>query len=206
MKKVIVFRVENVLVKDCDESVMYDRKKKNVMKKVLEMEGVELEKKDWEGMKKELEGKRKGFEEEGNVEMMMKMRDLLRRMDEMDGEVEEGKREMRRKFMEESFEKSKIGVKGDLEDLERLKGLLGDMRLVFVSGYGKMRVMRLLRNNGLREFEVMGSLDELEGVEKEDVVMFGNEGDVEKMGEKEMKCVVGVGDMWNEIGLKKVGG
>lgn len=52
----------------------------------------------------------------------------------------------------------------------------------------------------------MGSLDELEGVEKEDVVMFGNEGDVEKKGEKEMKCVVGVGDMWNEIGLKKVGG
>ena len=99
MKKVIVFRVENVLVKDCDESVMYDRKKKNVMKKVLEMEGLKLEKKDWEGMK-----------------------------------------------------------------------------------------------------------DELEVEEKEDVVMFGNEGDVEKMGEKEMKCVLGVGDMWSEIGLKKVGG
>ena len=206
MKKVIVFRVENVLVKDCDESVMYDRKKMNVMKKVLEKEGVELEKKDWEGMKKELEGKKKGFEEEGNVEKMMKMRDLLRRMDEMDGEEEEGKKEMRRKFMDESFEKSKIGVKGDLEDLERLKGLVGEMRLVFVSGYGKMRVMRLLRNNGLKEFEVMGSLDELEGVKKEDVVMFGNEVDVEKMEEMEMKGVLGVGDMWKEIGIKKVGG
>ena len=203
----IVFRVENVLVKDYDESVMYDRKKKNVMKKVLKMEGVELERKDWEGMKEELEGRRKGFEEEGDVEMKMKMRDLMRRMDEMDGEEEEGKREMRRKFLEESFEKSKIGVRGDLEDLERLKGLVGGMRLVFVSGYGKMRVMRLLRNNGLREFEVMGSLDELEleGVEKEDVVMFGNEVDVEKMGEKEMKCVLGVENMWKEIGIKRVG-
>ena len=60
----------------------------------------------------------------------------------------------------------------------------------------------VLWNNGLKRFEVVESVDELGDVEKEKFVMFGNEEDVEKMGEKELKCVVGVRDLWKEIGLK----
>ena len=68
-----------------------------------------------------------------------------------------------------------------------------------------MKVMRLLKNNGLRDFEVVGSIDELEVVEKGNVVMFGNEEDVEKMDGMGMRCVLGVNDLWKEIGIRRVG-
>ena len=73
-----------------------------------------------------------------------------------------------------------------------------------MSGYGKMKVMKLLKNNGLKEFEVIGNLDELEVEDKENVIMFGGEEDVEKMGEMGMRCVLGLGEMWKEIGIKRV--
>lgn len=204
MKKVIVFRVENVLVKDYDEVKMYDLKMRRLVKEMIKKEGVELKGNEWDEMKNEVVELKNGFEKDGNVEKRLKMRDVLRRMEEMEIYGKEEKLEMRRKFMDGIFEKRKISVRGDLEDLERVKGLV-EMRLVFVSRYGKMKVMRLLKNNGLKEFEVIGSIDELEGVEKEDVIMFGNEEDVEKMGEKDIKCVLGVKDMWKEIGIKRVG-
>lgn len=204
MKKVIVFRVENVLVKDYDEVKMYDLKMRRLVKEMLKKEGVELKGNEWDEMKNEVVELRDGFEKDGDVEKRLKMRDVLRRMEEMEVYGKEEKLEMRRKFMDGIFEKRKISVRGDLEDLERVKGLV-EMRLVFVSRYGKMKVMRLLKNNGLKEFEVIGSIDELEGVEKEDVIMFGNEEDVERMGEKDIKCVLGVKDMWKEIGIKRVG-
>ena len=133
------------------------------------------------------------------------MRDVLRRMEEMESYGNEVKLEMRRKFLDGVFEKRKIGLRGDLEDLERLKELVKDMRLVFVSRYGGMKVKRLLKNNGLRDFEVVGSIDELEVVEKNNVVMFGSEEDVEKMEGMGMKCVLGVREMWKEIGIIRVG-
>ena len=202
MKKVIVFRVENVLVKDYDEVKMFDLKMRRLVKEMLKKEGLELKGNEWEEMKNEVVELKEGFEKDGNVEMRMKMRDVLRRMDEIEYYGKEVMVEMRRKFMDGIFEKRKISVRGDLEDLERMKELVGDMRLVFVSRYGGMKVRRLLKNNGLRDFEVVGSIDGLEVVEKGNVVMFGNEEDVEKMGEKELKCVVGVRDLWKEIGLK----
>ena len=205
MKKVIVFRVENVLVRDYDELKMFDLKKKRLVKEMLKKEGVELNENDWEGIKMGVEELKNGFEEKGDVEKKLKMRDVLKRMEEMEKDEGEERMEMRRKFMDVSFEKRKISVRGDLEDLERVKGLVGDMRIVFVSRYGKMRVMRLLKNNGLRDFEVMGSLNELEGEEKEKVIMFGCEEDVEKMEEMGMRCVLGLKDMWKEIGLKRAG-
>lgn len=204
MKKVIVFRVENVLVKDYDEVKMYDLKMRRLVKEMLKKEGVELKGNEWDEMKNEVVELRDGFEKDGDVEKRLKMRDVLRRMEEMEVYGKEEKLEMRRKFMDGVFEKRKISVRGDLEDLERVKGLV-DMRMVFVSRYGKMKVMRLLKNNGLKEFEVIGNIDELEGVEKEDVIMFGSEEDVEKMGEKDIRCVLGVKDMWKEIGIKRVG-
>lgn len=205
MKKVIVFRVEGVLVKDYDVVKMFDLKKRRLVKEMLKKEGLELKGKDWEGMKMEVGELKNGFEEDGNVERMMKMRDVLRRMEEMENEREGMMLEMKKKFMDGNFERRKIGVRGDLEDLERVKGLVGDMRMVFVSKYGRRRVMKLLKDNGLKEFEIIGSLDGLEGMEKEKVIMFGDEEDVEKMEGMGMRCVCGLKDMWKEIGIKRVG-
>lgn len=205
MKKVIVFRVENVLVKDYDEEKMFDLKMRRLVKKMLKKEGLELEGKEWNEMKREVVGLKDGFEKEGNVEMRMKMRDVLRKMEEMEEDGKEVMLEMKRKFMDGSFEKKKISVREDLEDLERVRDVVGDMKMVFVSGYGRMRVKKLLKNNGLKEFEVVGNLDELEGVEKDRMIVFGGEEDVEKMGGLGVKCVLGVKDMWKEIGLIRVG-
>ena len=201
MKKVIVFRVEGVLVKDYDVLKMYDLKVRRLVKGMLKKENVELKGDDWEEMKKEVEELKKGFEENGDVEKRLKMRDVLRRMEEMENEGKERMLEMKRKFMDGSFEKRKMNVREDLEDLERVRDLVGDMRLVFVSGYGRMKVMRLLKNNGLKEFEVVGSMDELEVVEKENIIVFGCEEDVKKMEGIGVKSVLGVGDMWKEIGI-----
>ena len=201
MKKVIVFRVEGVLVKDYDVFKMYDLKVRRLVKEMLKKENVGLKGDDWEEMKKEVEELKKGFEENGDVEKRLKMRDVLRRMEEMENEGKERMLEMRRKFMDGSFEKRKMSVREDLEDLGRVRDLVGDMRLVFVSGYGRMKVMRLLKNNGLKEFEVVGSMDELEVVEKENMIVFGCEEDVEKMEGMGVKSVLGVRDMWKEIGI-----
>ena len=205
MKKVIVFRVENVLVKDYDEVKMFDLKMRRLVKEMLKKEGLELKGNGWDEMKKEVVEWRDGFEKEGNVEMRMKMRDVLRRMEEIEEDGKEVMLEMKRKFMDGNFEKRKISVREDLEDLERVRDLVGDMRMVFVSRYGKMRVKRLLKNNGLKEFEVVGSMDELEVVEKDNMIVFGGEEDVEKMEGLGVKSVLGVRDMWKEIGLKRVG-
>ena len=205
MKKVIVFRVENVLVKDYDEVKMFDLKMRRLVKEMLKKEGLELKGNEWEEMKNEVVELKDGFEKDGNVEMRIKMRDVLRRMEEIENYGKDVMLEMRRKFLDGSFEKRKISVREDLEDLERMKELVEDMRLVFVSRYGRMKVMKLLKNNGLKEFEVVGSVDELEGVEKENVVVFGGELDVVKMEEMGIKCVLGVKDMWKEIGIKRVG-
>ena len=203
MKKVIVFRVEGVLVKDYDVLKMYDLKMRRLVKEMLMKENVELKGDDGEEMKKEVEELKNGFEESGDVEKRLKMRDVLRRMEEMENEGMERMLEMKRKFMDGSFEKRRINVREDLEDLERVKDLVGDMKMVFVSEYGRMRVMRLLKNNGLKGFEVIGSLDEREGVEKEDAILFGCEEDVEKMEGMGVKSVLGVKDIWKEIGIKR---
>ena len=149
MKKVIVFRVENVLVKDYDEVKMFDLKKRRLVKEMLEKVGLELEGKEWDEMKIEVIKWKEGFEKEGNVEMMMKMRDVLRRMEGIEEAGKEEMLEMKRKFMDGSFEKKKMGMREDLEDLERVKDRVGDMKMVFVSRYGRMRVKRLSIYYGL---------------------------------------------------------
>ena len=205
MKKVIVFRVEGVLVKDYDVLKMYDLKVRRLVKGMLKKENVELKGEDWGEMKKEVEELKNGFEESGDVEKRLKMRDVLRRMEEIEDYGKGVMLEMRRKFMDGVFERRKIGVRSDLEDLERMKEMVKDMRLVFVSRYGRMKVMRLLKNNGLKEFEVVGNIDELEVEEKENMIVFGCEEDVKKMEGMSVKSVLGVRDMWKEIGIKRVG-
>ena len=74
-----------------------------------------------------------------------------------------------------------------------------------MSGLGKMRVCRLLMNNGLKDFEVVESMDGIGEVEKDDVVVFGDEKDMEIVGGMGMKGVLGVKNLWKEIGLKRMG-
>ena len=54
MKKVIVFRVENVLVKDYDEVKMFDLKMRRLVKEMLKKEGLELKGNDWNERKNEM--------------------------------------------------------------------------------------------------------------------------------------------------------
>ena len=73
------------------------------MKEILKKEGLELKGNEWEEMKKEVVGLRDEFEKEGNVEMRMKMRDVLRRMEEIEDYGKGVMLEMRRKFMDGVF-------------------------------------------------------------------------------------------------------
>ena len=52
MKKVIVFRVENVLVKDYDEVKMFDLKMRRLVKEMLKKEGLEMKGNEWEEKEK----------------------------------------------------------------------------------------------------------------------------------------------------------
>lgn len=207
MKKVIVFRVENVLVKDYDENGMWElRMKKWLRDMVKKICGDEMKDvKDFEGMKKRVEELEKMYGEIGELEMMFGLRNVGKVLREIEKDREKMMEEMRKKYIDDSFEKRRIVVREDLMDLERVGRIVDGMRLVYVSGVGKMRVSRLLMNNGLKDFEVLDSMDEIGVVEKDDVVVFGDEKDVEKVSGMGMKCVLGIMDMWKEIGLKRVG-
>lgn len=87
----------------------------------------------------------------------------------------------------EGFEKRVIGIRSELKDLERICEIVGG-KMVFVSKERKGKVVGLLVNNGLREFEVVGDLGCLE-VDEKDMVVFEKE--------EELK------DMWDKIGLKR---
>ena len=61
--------------------------------------------------------------------------------------------------------------------------------MIFVSGARKVRVEKLLKNNGLKVFEVKGDLEFLKEENEEDVVVFDS---VEKLKE-----------IWKWVGLKR---
>ena len=207
MRKIIVFRVENVLVKDYDEMGMWELRMKKWVREMVKKEcGVDMnDEKDLEGMKKRVEELERMYGDIGDLEMMIGMRNVGKRIRGVEEDREKMMEEMRRKFIDDSFEKRKIVVREDLMDLERVGRIVDGMRMIYVSGLGKMRVCRLLLNNGLKDFEVLERVEEIGEVDKSDVVMFGDEGDLERLNEMDMRCVVGVKDLWREIGLKKVG-
>lgn len=114
----------------------------------------------------------------------------------------------REEYLKGSFVKLKL-KSGLCEEMERLMSMrrrLEGMRVYVVSDYGRSLVWRLLENLGVGVDGVFGSvgkvLDEY-GVEKDDVVMFGSEDDVLKCEELGVKGVVGLDDMWKEMGLRK---
>ena len=207
MRKIIVFRVENVLVKDYDEMGMWELRMKKWVREMVKKEcGVDMnDEKDLEGMKKRVEELERMYGDIGDLEMMIGMRNVGKRIRGVEEDREKMMEEMRRKFIDDSFEKRKIVVREDLMDLERVGRIVDGMRMIYVSGLGKMRVCRLLLNNGLKDFEVLERVEEIGEVDKGDVVMFGDERDLERLNEMDMRCVVGVKDLWKEIGLKKVG-
>ena len=192
MKKIIVFKVENVLVKDYDEMGMWELRMKKWMREIVKKEcGVDMnDEKDLEGMKKRVEELERMYGDIGDLETMIGMRNVGKRIREVEEDKEKMMEEMRRRFIDDSFEKRKIVVREDLMDLERVGRIVDGMRMIYVSGLGKMRVVRLLMNNGLKDFEVLESVEEIGDVDKSDVVMFGDERDLERLYEMDMRCVV----------------
>ena len=194
MKKVIVFQIENVLMKVYDEKKMDEAAGKKMVKEMVGMEMFEKEFKKEDGgvmecgeileRMRDLERK---FEEEGNVEKRYWMRDLRRKMEEWEEGKEKRMEERRKKNLEYSFEKKVIGKREELKDLEKICERVGG-RMIFVSGERKSRVEKLLNNNGLRVFEVERDLEFLKEVEEEAVVFDSPE----KLKE-----------IWTLVGLRK---
>ena len=199
MKKVIVFQVENVLVKGYDEKRMDEMVGKKMVRKMVGDEMFEKEfvkkesrgKKVMMGCKEMLEKMReleKKYEEEGDVMKRYWMRDLRRKMEEWEEGKEKRMEEKRRKNLEYGFEKKVIEKREDLKDLERICERVGG-KMIFVSGERKGRVEKLLKNNGLKVFEVMRDLEFLKEENEEDVVVFDS---VDKLKE-----------IWKWVGLRR---
>ena len=208
MKKLIVFQVENVLVKGYDEKRMDEVNGKKMVKEFVGEElfnemfvrGKDEDVKDdgdvgkrremsVDGMILKMKDLEKRFEDEGDVEKRFWMRDVREKVEKWVEGKEERMMEMRRKNMESGFERKSILKKEELKDLEKICGVMGG-KMVFLSGERKSRVERLLWNNGMRNFYVTSDLESLleEGKENE-MVVFDS---VEKLK-----------DLWKLVGLRK---
>lgn len=212
MKKVIVFRVENVLVKDFNKAESLERAvaietnklKRNVGLDVLEKE---LKKKGKNDEERELVKKecKKRWEEIGD-KLSMKIKEK--------GEwVERRERE----FYDREFERSKFksGIGEIMKVLKGMKERMG-VNVVFVTDHRKSKVGGILWNNGLRDVEVENCngnwiervLDDC-GKNKEDVILFSNKrGDLESGEEWGIKVenfrveMEGMNGFMGKIGLK----
>ena len=194
MKKVIVFQVENVLVKVYDEKKMDEAAGKKMVKEMVGMEMFEKEFKKKDGGVMEcgeilvkMRDLERRFEEDGDVEKRYWMRDLRRKMEEWEEGKEKRMEERRRKNLEYGFEKKVIEKREELKDLEKICERVGG-RMIFVSGERKSRVEKLLNNNGLKVFEVERDLEFLKDLEEEAVVFDSSE----KLKE-----------IWTQVGLRK---
>ena len=198
MKKVIVFKVENVLVNGYDEKKGDELNGRKFVKKLVGDELFEEEFVKGDGKRKEmmscgemiekmLELERR-FEEEGDVMRKYRMRDVRRRMEEREEGKDKRLVEIRKKYSDEGFGKKVIGIRNDLVDLERICRVTGS-RMVFVSEERRRRVESLLYNNGLRRIEVESDLGFLEGMDEREYVVFDNVEDLR--------------DLWVKVGLRR---
>jgi uncharacterized protein (UPF0218 family) len=199
MKKVIVFLVDDVLVKGYDVEKGDELSGRRIVKKEVGEEFFEKVFMKEVGKKKkevmscgemvgkmiELEGR---FEEEGDLVKKYWIRDLRKKMEIWEERKEKRLVELRNKYLAGGFEKRLIGKREELKDLERICEVVGG-RMVFVSGERRSKVESLLYNNGLRRFEVEKDLGFLEGMEEEEYVVFDSEGSLE--------------NMWKDVGLKR---
>jgi hypothetical protein len=195
MKKIIVFNVEDVLVKSVDVEKMDEMKGRKMVKSWV---GVEMYEKEFvkegndgvmklEEMVERMVGLEKRFDEEGDNLKRFWMRELRRKLE---GWLElrcVRLEELKRKYLD-GFEKRVIGIKNELKDLERICEVVGG-KMVFVSKERKSKVVGLLMSNGLKVFEVSDNMDFLEGMDEKEVVVF--------------ESVEELNDMWGKIGLKR---
>ncbi len=199
MKKVIVFRVEEVLVKGNDENRLEEMRgrvfvKKSVGEKVFEEEFYKEDGKKRKvvmscgEMVVKMVEMEKRFEEEGDVEKKYWIRDVRKKLEDWEDGKEKRLAERRKKFMDEGYEKKMIGKRSELKDLERICEVTGS-RMVFVSGEKRSRIGNLLYNNGLRRFEVESGFGFLEGMDEKDYVVIDSVEDLEIM--------------WKKVGLKR---
>ena len=130
----------------------------------------------------------KRFEEEGDVVKKYWIRDVRKKLEDWEDGKEKRLAEMRKKFMDEGYEKKMIGKRGELKDLERICEVTGS-RMVFVSEEKRSRVGNLLYNNGLKRIEVESDLGFLEGMDEKEYVVFDNVEDLR--------------DLWVKVGLRR---
>lgn len=188
MKRVIVFRVEDVLVKDFN--------KQDILKRAISIETNKLKKSvGLDVLEKEL--KKKGKNDEDcdvlKEECVEKWREIEGKVKMKEKEKKEWVEKRERVFFENEFERSKF-KNGVGEIMRVLKGMKErtKVEIVFISDYRKSKVEKVLWNNGLRDMEVercnegwVERIVENSGRGKEDMVLFSN-----KMGDQER------GDMW----------
>ena len=212
MKKVIVFRVEDVLVKDFNKedslkravSIETNKLKKSVGLDVLERE-IKKKSKDEEDCEElKLESMEKWKEIEGKVRMKEK-------------EKKEWVDRRAKEFYEREFERSKFkgGIGEIMKVLKGMKDRLG-VNVVFVTDHRKSKVGGILWNNGLRDVDVESCngnwiervLEDC-GKSKEDVILFSNKrGDLESGEEWGIKVenfrveLEGMNGFMGKLGLK----
>ena len=194
MKKVIVFKVENVLVKDYDEKKVDEGNFKKVLKVLVGEDFFKNEFKEngkvmgIDKMKEKLARLEESFEACEDEVRKIWLRDVIKKMREWENGKEERLVKMRKEYLDGGFEKKQIGLGNDLKDLERICGVTGS-NMVFLTEGRKRMVENLLINNGLRRFEVVSDLGFLEGVGENDYVVFDS--------------VESLGDIWRSVGLRR---
>lgn len=204
MKKVIVFRVEDVLVKDFN--------KEDSLKRAVSIETNKLKKSvGLDVLEREIKKKGKDEEdcEELKVESMEKWKEK---------EKKEWVERREREFYDREFERRKFkgGIGEIMKVLKGMKERLGVV-VVFVTDHRKSKVGGILWNNGLRDVEVENCngnwiervLDDC-GKSKEDVILFSNKrGDLESGEEWGIKVenfrveMEGMNGFMGKIGLKR---
>ena len=212
MKKVIVFRVEDVLVKDFNKEDSLRRAVSIETNKLKKSVGLDV-------LEREIKKKGKDEEdcEELKVESMEKWKEIEGKVRMKEKEKKEWVERREREFYDREFERSKF-KSGIGEIMKLLKGMKERMgvNVVFVTDHRKSKVGGILWNNGLRDVEVENCngnwiervLDDC-GKNKEDVILFSNKsGDLESSEEWGIKVenfrveMEGMNGFMGKIGLK----
>ena len=198
MRKVIVFKVENVLVNGFDGKKSDELSGRRLIREIVGNEMFEKEFMKDVGKRKEVMGcgdviskmrdLEMRYEEEGDLMRKYWMRDVRKRLEDWEKGKEERLVLRRKKYLDSGLERKEIGIRGDLKDLERICEVTGS-KMVFVSGERKSKIENLLFNNGLRRFEVENDLGFMEGMDEKEYVVF--------------ESVEDLRDMWMKIGLRR---
>ena len=212
MKKVIVFRVEDVLVKDFN--------KEDSLKRAVSIETNKLKKSvGLDVLEREIKKKGKDEEdcEELKVERMEKWKEIEGKVRKKEVEKKEWVDRRERVFYDREFERSKFkgGIGEIMKVLKGMKERLG-VNVVFVTDHRKSKVGGILWNNGLRDVEVENCngnwiervLEDC-GKSKEDVILFSNkQSDLESGEEWGIKVenfrveLEGMNGFMGKLGLK----